>query len=123
MMAKFIKILIIYKYQQIICSLNKNVLQCNTQTKVIIMSANQLVQARIDGNIKAEASIVLEAMGLTISDAVRMLLTKIAKEHALPFDPLMPNETTIQAIKEARTSKLPQVKNVNDLMKALNADD
>ena len=87
------------------------------------MAANQLVQARIDGDIKAEASIVLQAMGLTISDAVRLLLTKIAKEHALPFDPLMPNETTIQSIKEARSSKLPQAKNVNDLMKALNADD
>jgi len=87
------------------------------------MAANQLVQARIDGDIKAEASIVLQAMGLTISDAVRLLLTKIAKEHALPFDPLIPNETTISAIKEARTSKLSQATNINDLMKALNADD
>ncbi|HUW98231.1 MAG TPA: type II toxin-antitoxin system RelB/DinJ family antitoxin, partial [Acidiferrobacter sp.] len=48
----------------------------------------QFVQARIDGAIKEEASIVLAAMGLTVSDAVRLLLTKVAQEHALPFDPL-----------------------------------
>ncbi len=42
-----------------------------------------LVQARIDGTIKEEAAAVLEAMGLTISDAVRLLLTKVAREQAL----------------------------------------
>jgi DNA-damage-inducible protein J len=52
------------------------------------MAANQLVQARIDGAIKEEAAAVLAAMGLTVSDAVRLLLAKIAREHALPFDPL-----------------------------------
>ena len=91
--------------------------------QIVIMTANKLVQTRIDGEIKEEASAVLAAMGLTISDAVRLLLTKIAHEHALPFDPLIPNIRTIEAIKEARTSKLPRAKNINELMKALNADD
>jgi DNA-damage-inducible protein J len=40
-------------------------------------------------------------MGLTVSDAVRLMLTKVAHEHALPFDPLIPNATTIAAMKEA----------------------
>ena len=40
------------------------------------MAANQLVQARIDGAVKEEAAAVLAAMGLTISDAVRLLLTR-----------------------------------------------
>jgi len=43
------------------------------------MAANQLVQTRIDGEIKKEASLVLAAMGLAVSDAVRLLLTKIAR--------------------------------------------
>ena len=46
------------------------------------MAANQLVQARIDGAVKEEAAAVLAAMGLTVSDAVRLLLTKVAQEKA-----------------------------------------
>jgi DNA-damage-inducible protein J len=85
------------------------------------MAANQLVQTRIDGAIKEEAAAVLAAMGLTVSDAVRMLLTKIAREHALPFDPLIPNATTIAAMKEARAGNLPSVNSIADLKAALDA--
>lgn len=87
------------------------------------MAANQLVQARINGAIKEEAATVLAAMGLTVSDAVRLLLTKIAKEHALPFDPLIPNATTIAAMREVRAGNLPRVNGIADLKAALNADD
>lgn len=87
------------------------------------MAANQLVQARIDGAIKEEAAAVLAAMGLTVSDAVRLLLTKIAREHALPFDPLIPNETTIAAMKEARAGNLPRANSIQALINALHADD
>ena len=87
------------------------------------MAANQLVQARIDGAIKTEAAAVLAAMGLTVSDAVRLMLTKVAKEHALPFDPLIPNATTIAAIKEARAGKLPRAKSIADLKATLHAGD
>lgn len=62
-------------------------------------------------------------MGLTVSDAVRLLLTKIAREHALSFDPLIPNETTIVAIKEARAGNLSRANTINELKKALHADD
>jgi len=87
------------------------------------MAANQLVQTRIDGAIKEEAALVLAAMGLTVSDAVRLLLTKIAREHALPFDPLIPNATTIAAMKEARAGNLPGVTRIDALKAALHADD
>lgn len=87
------------------------------------MAANQLVQTRIDGAIKEEAAAVLAAMGLTVSDAVRLLLTKIAHEHELPFDPLIPNATTIAAMQEARSGNLPRVNSIADLIAALNADD
>ena len=85
------------------------------------MAASQLVQARIDGAIKEEAAAVLATIGLTVSDAVRLLLTKIAREQALPFDPLIPNATTIAAMKEARAGNLPRVKNIAALKAALNA--
>ena len=87
------------------------------------MAANQLVQTRIDGAIKAEAAAVLAAMGLTVSDAVRLMLTRVAREHALPFDPLVPNAVTIAAMKEARAGNLPSANNIKELMAALNADD
>lgn len=87
------------------------------------MAANQLVQTRIDGAIKEEAAAVLAAMGLTVSDAVRLLLTKVAHDHALPFDPLVPNATTIAAMKEARAGNLPRVNSIGELKAALHADD
>lgn len=50
------------------------------------MAANALVQTRIDPVIKDRATAVLEDMGLTVSDAVRIMLTRTANEGALPFD-------------------------------------
>jgi DNA-damage-inducible protein J len=87
------------------------------------MVANKLIQTRIDGAIKEEAAAVLAAMGLTVSDAVRLLLTKIAREHAFPFDPLIPNATTVSAMKEARAGKLPRAHSIEELKKALHAGD
>lgn len=88
------------------------------------MASNTVVRARIDEHIKEEASVVLAAMGLTVSDAFRIMLTRIAREKALPFEPLVPNDVTIQAMKDARSGvNLKSFKNVDDLMADLNADD
>ncbi len=87
------------------------------------MAANQLVQARINGAVKEEAAAVLAAMGLTVSDAVRLLLTRIAHDKALPFAPLAPNATTIAAMKEARKGGLPRFDSVQDLVDDLRAED
>jgi DNA-damage-inducible protein J len=87
------------------------------------MTSNALIQARIDGAIKEEAAAVLAAMGLTVSDAVRLLLTRVARDHVLPFDPLIPNEKTIEAMKKARQGNLPTFNSVDELMEDLNADD
>lgn len=73
------------------------------------MAANQLVQTRIDGAIKEEAAAVLAAMGLTVSDAVRLMLTRVAHDKALPFEPLTPNAVTVQAMKDARAGKVFKV--------------
>ena len=88
-----------------------------------MMTTNAVVRARIDEHIKEEASVVLASMGLTVSDAFRMLLTRIAKEHALPFEPLTPNQKTIDAMKEARRGQLKSFKTVQSLMDDLNNED
>lgn len=84
------------------------------------MTTNAVVRTRIKQEIKDEASIVLEAMGLTLSDAVRILLIRIAKEKALPFEPLIPSEATIKAMKAARKGELERVKSTDDLLLRLN---
>ncbi|WP_153101685.1 type II toxin-antitoxin system RelB/DinJ family antitoxin [Paraburkholderia hayleyella] len=50
------------------------------------MANSDVVRARIDGHIKEEAANVLAQMGLSVSDAIRILLTRIAADKALPFD-------------------------------------
>jgi DNA-damage-inducible protein J len=87
------------------------------------MTDNSVVRARIDDHIKEEAAAVLATMGLTVSDAFRMMMTRIAREKALPFEPLVPNAETVAAMREARRGKLPRFKDVDALMKDLNAGD
>ena len=87
------------------------------------MSANAVVRARIDARIKNEAAAVLGAMGLTVSDAFRMMLTRVAREKALPFSPLVPNAETIAAMEEHLHGPLPRFNTVEELMAELNADD
>jgi DNA-damage-inducible protein J len=90
--------------------------------EIIIMTANAVVRARIDEHIKEEASVVLATMGLTVSDAFRILLTRVAKEKALPFEPLIPNKKTITAMRAARRGRLTTVKKLDQLLDSLNAD-
>ncbi|PCI61580.1 MAG: type II toxin-antitoxin system antitoxin, RelB/DinJ family [Gammaproteobacteria bacterium] len=87
------------------------------------MAANAVVRARIDEQIKKEAIVVLASIGLTVSDAVRLMLTRVAKEKALPFEPLIPNDETIQAMQDARDGKMESFDSIESLMADLNADD
>ena len=86
------------------------------------MTANSVVRARIDEQTKKEAAAVLEAIGLTVSDAFRLMMVKIAKERALPFEPPLPNKETIDAIKAARRGELTTVGPPEKLIASLNAD-
>ena len=88
-----------------------------------MMSENSVVRARINERIKAEAAAVLAAMGLTVSDAFRLLMVRVARDKALPFEPLVPNEKTIAAIKAARRGRLTTVRSPRRLIERLNADD
>jgi DNA-damage-inducible protein J len=87
------------------------------------MTANSVVRARIDERTKNEAAAVLDAIGLTVSDAFRLMMVRIAREKALPFEPLVPNGETLAAMKEARGKRLPRFKTVDALLDDLNAGD
>ena len=88
------------------------------------MAHSQLVQARVDSTIKAQASVALADMGLTVSDAVRILLTMVAREKMMPLELLTPNETTLAALDEAQNrSGLPRFDSVQALMDDLHAED
>lgn len=66
------------------------------------MSTTSMVHVRVDDDLKREATEALEAMGLSVSDAVRLLLKRVVAEQALPFELKVPNAETRAAIEEAR---------------------
>jgi DNA-damage-inducible protein J len=86
------------------------------------MSTNSVVRARIDERTKAEAAAVLSAIGLTVSDAFRLMMIRIAREKALPFEPLVPNAKTIQAMKAARRGEVVTLGSPAGLLASLRAD-
>lgn len=86
------------------------------------MTENAVVRARIDEATKTEAAAVLATMGLSLSDAFRLLLRRVAAEKALPFEPLVPNAETVAAMKAARRGELVTVGDPSNLLASLNAD-
>jgi DNA-damage-inducible protein J len=82
-----------------------------------------MVHVRIDKRTKARAAKALAAMGLSVSDAVRVLLTRVAVEKSLPFEVKAPNAATVAAMEEARRGGLRSFHTVSDLMADLNAED
>ncbi|WP_434089569.1 type II toxin-antitoxin system RelB/DinJ family antitoxin [Neopusillimonas aromaticivorans] len=81
------------------------------------------VRARIDSGTKERAASALAAMGLSISDAIRLLMVRLAEEHRLPFEVKVPNVTTRQAIAELEAGKGKKFATVDDLMADLHAED
>lgn len=86
-------------------------------------TADTYVRARIDRATKERAADALEAMGLSISDAIRMLMLRVADERRLPFEVKAPNATTRKAMAELEAGKGKSFKSVDALMADLNADD
>lgn len=87
------------------------------------MSAAEVVRARIDPDLKREATAVLSEMGLSVSDAIRMMLVRVAAEHALPFEVRTPNKETKAAMRAARKGDAAHFDNVAALMADLNDDE
>ena len=85
----------------------------------IDMATNAVVRSRISVDVKEKATAVLEEMGLTVSDVMRIVLTRVAKENALPFD-LKPNKLTRETIrKTAQCIEIHQAKDAADLFNKL----
>jgi DNA-damage-inducible protein J len=90
------------------------------QEEINVMTANSVVRARIDERTKREAAAALKKIGLTVSDAFRLLLVRVAAEKALPFEPLNPNAETVAAMKAARRGELVKVGKPDELLRSLN---
>ncbi len=87
------------------------------------MAAKEVVRARIDSDLKKQASAVLSGMGLSVSDAIRMLLVRVVTERALPFDVRMPNLETRDAMAAAQRGDVVRFKNIADLLVDLNDEE
>jgi len=87
------------------------------------MKSDTVVRARIEGDVKIRASEVLAEMGLSVSDAIRMLLIRVATERALPFEVRVPNAETVEAIRELDQGGRARFANVRELLADLNAED
>lgn len=85
--------------------------------------ADTYVRARIDTGTKNRAAAALGEMGLSISDAIRILMLRVADEKRLPFEVKTPNATTIRAIAELDAGKGKSFSTVKALMADLNAGD
>ena len=106
------------------CGLFVTTIYYSQSNGVIIMStANTYVRARIDTATKIRAGKALNAMGLTVSDAIRLLMLRIADEHRLPFEIKVPNAETRKSIVELESGKGKIFASVNGLMKDINAVD
>lgn len=79
------------------------------------MSAEATVRARIDEDIKIKSAAILSSMGLSLSDAIRLMLTQVVTQKALPFNIKAPNQETIETFEATD--------NHENIVKCNNADD
>ena len=78
-----------------------------------------MVYVRVDEKTKQRAAKTLAAMGMSVSDAVRILLVRVAAEKALPFDVRLPNATTVRAMRAAEKGKGKRLASADALFKDL----
>lgn len=81
--------------------------------------ATTMVHVRVDERTKRRATKTLAAMGMSVSDAVRILLVRVAAEKALPFDVKVPNATTVAAMRAADRGKGKRLKSADALFRDL----
>lgn len=88
-----------------------------------VSMASTMVHIRVDEKLKQEACAALEDMGLSLSDAVRLLLVRVAAEKALPFEIRVPNKSTIYAMEEVKSGKMETFASIASLMANLDEND
>ena len=87
------------------------------------LATTVLVEAHIDPALKIEAEKILAEEGLTLADALRMLLVATVRDRGLPVRYVRPNAETIEAMEAARRGELTHAGTVEQLMSDLHADD
>ncbi|WP_375618925.1 MULTISPECIES: type II toxin-antitoxin system RelB/DinJ family antitoxin [unclassified Bartonella] len=87
------------------------------------MAASRMVQARVPEEIQNVANQVIQASGLSVSDVVRVLMTRIAQDKAIPSFLFQPNAETIAAFAELDEGNLKKFHSVDELFDDLYADD
>ncbi|GJE19165.1 type II toxin-antitoxin system RelB/DinJ family antitoxin [Methylobacterium marchantiae] len=87
------------------------------------MADKLIVRASVDAKTKREASAVLASMGLTASDAVRLMFARVAADKTFPFEALTPNSETVDAMKAARRGDTTKVGSIESLLADLHAGD
>ncbi len=87
------------------------------------MAATATVHIRVDEKVKEKATRALAAMGLSVSDVVRILLVRVAAEKALPFEVKVPNRKTREAIEAGARGEVSRAASIDAMMNDLNADD
>lgn len=87
------------------------------------MAVSRMVQARVPGEVQDAANAVIQASGLTVSDVVRVLMTRIAQDQEIPAALFKPNAETLAAFAEVEQGGLKTFDSVDALFEDLNADD
>ncbi len=87
------------------------------------MTGSAMIHTPVDVDIEREATAVLAEVGLTVAEAVGLMLKRVATDKALPFERFVPNAETVAAMQDARAGGLKRFNSVADLMADLDADD
>jgi DNA-damage-inducible protein J len=83
------------------------------------MAVEATVRARVDADVKQRAAAALDAMGLSIADAIRLLMFRVADDQRLPFDVKVPNATTRAAMRELQQGRGQRFTDPEALLKDL----
>ncbi|HEY4113172.1 MAG TPA: type II toxin-antitoxin system RelB/DinJ family antitoxin [Rhizomicrobium sp.] len=83
------------------------------------MATTSMVHVRVDEKVKERATATLAKMGISVSDAVRMMLIRVAEEKALPFEVRVPNATTVKAMQSADRKQGKRFRSAEALLKDL----
>ena len=86
------------------------------------MRADSVVRARLDRDTKDRATVALREMGLSVSEAIRLLLRRVAEEKRLPFAVQVPNAATVRAMDELKQGRGQRFENVEELFRDLETE-
>lgn len=85
------------------------------------MAKTEMVRARIEPELKHSAEAVMHTLGLSVTDAVTLFYKQISLQHGLPFDVRIPNQTTLDAMEQARMRQnLTEYKGLDELKQKMN---